>query len=124
MVKEQKKQFTTIEEYISTFPKEIQTLLEKVRKTIKNSAPEATETISYQMPAFRLKGILVYFAAHKSHIGFYPTSSGVAKFSKKLSNYEHSKGAIKFPLNEPIPLDLIKEIVEFRVKENTEKSRG
>lgn len=117
-----KKEFSTIDEYIASFPKEIQEILESIRKSIKSSAPNATETISYQMPAFRLNGILGYFAAFKNHIGFYPTPSAITQFSKELSNYEFSKGAIKFPLNEPIPLELIKKIVEFRVKEDTNKT--
>ena len=123
-MKKSKKHFTTIDEYIASFPKEIKEILESIRQTIKSSAPNATETISYQMPTFRLKGILVHFAAHKNHIGFYPTPSAITEFSKELSNYEFSKGAIKFPLDEPIPLDLIKEIVEFRVEENTKKIRN
>ena len=117
-----RKHFATVDEYIASYPKEIQQILETIRRTIKSSAPNATETISYKMPAFRLNGILVYFAAHKNHIGFYPTPSAITEFSKELSNYEFSKGSIKFPLNEPIPLELIKKIVEFRVKENTDPS--
>ena len=122
-MKESKKEITTIDEYIASFPKEIQEILESIRKTIRSSAPNVIETISYQMPTFRLNGILVHFAAYKNHIGFYPTPSGIVEFSKKLSNYEYSKGSIKFPLNKPIPLDLIQEIVEFRVKENIKKSQ-
>jgi len=121
-MKKSKKHFTTIDEYIASFPKEIQEILESIRQTIRYSAPNATETVSYQMPTFRLNGILVHFAAHKNHIGFYPTPSAITEFSKELSNYEFSKWAIKFPLNEPIPLELIKKIVEFRVKENTDKT--
>ena len=121
-MKETKKEITTIDEYIASFPKEIQEILESIRKTIRSSAPNVIETISYQMPTYRLNGILVHFAAYKNHIGFYPTPSAIVEFSKKLSNYEYSKGSIKFPLNKPIPLDLIQEIVEFRVKENIEKS--
>ena len=122
VVKKIKKEFSTIDEYIASFPKEIQEILTSIRKEIKSSAPNATETISYQMPAFRLNGILVYFAAYTNHIGFYPTPSAIREFSKELSSYEFSKGAIKFPLNEPMPLELIKKIVEFRVKENTAKA--
>jgi len=119
-----KKRFTSIDEYIDLFPKEIQEILENIRKTIKSSAPKSSETISYQMPTFKLNGILVHFAAHKNHIGFYPTPSAIKEFSNELENYEFSKGSIKFPINEPIPLNLIKRIVEFRVKENTKiKSR-
>ena len=104
-----KKHFATIDEYIASFPEEIQEILEKIRKTIKATAPKSTETISYQMPTFRLNGILMHFAAHKNHIGFYPTPSAIVEFLKDLSNYEFSKDAIKFPLNEPIPLELIKK---------------
>ena len=122
-MKVSKKEITTIDEYIASFPKEIQEILESIRKTIRSYAPNVIETISYQMPTFRLNGILVHFAAYKNHIGFYPTPSAIVEFSKKLSNYEYSKGSIKFPLNKAIPLDLIQEIVEFRVKENIEKSQ-
>jgi uncharacterized protein YdhG (YjbR/CyaY superfamily) len=117
-----KKEYTTIDEYISTFPKNVQVTLEALRQAIKEAAPNAEEAISYQMPAFRLNGVLVYFAAFKNHIGFYPTSSGVAEFKKELSQYEVSKGTIRFPLDKPIPLDLIKKIVKYRVKENMDKS--
>ena len=111
----------TIDEYIARFPKNVQDVLEQLRKAIKLSAPESEETISYQMPAFKQKGILVYFAAFKNHIGFYPTPSGIEKFRKELSGHEFSKGAIKFPIDEPIPMDLISKIVKFRVKENSRK---
>jgi len=110
-----------IDEYISRFPEEVQIILEKIRKTIKDSAPEAEETISYQMPVFKLNGILVYFAAFKNHIGFYPTASPIIAFKEDLSPYKHSKGSIQFPIGKPIPFDLVKKIVEFRVKENKEK---
>ncbi len=117
-----KTKFSTVEEYISSFPEEIQKIWEDVRKTIRVSAPNAVETISYQMPAYKLNGVLVYFAAHKKHIGFYPTPSAIDKFQKELlGNYEFSKGAIRFPINESIPIELIKRIVEFRVVENTRK---
>ena len=117
-----KRQFSTVDEYISSFPEEIQEILENIRKTIRASAPNAVETISYKMPAYKLNGVLVYFAAQKKHIGFYPTASGVNKFQNELmGNYEFSKGAIRFPIDEPIPIDRIKRIVEFRVVENTGK---
>ena len=117
-----KRKFSTVDDYISSFPEEIQEILKQIRKTIRASAPNAVETISYQMPAFKLNGVLVYFAAQKKHIGFYPTASGVKKFQKELlGNYEFSKGAIRFPIDEPIPIDLIKRVVEFRVAENTGK---
>jgi uncharacterized protein YdhG (YjbR/CyaY superfamily) len=114
--------YQTIDEYIRTFPADVQNILEKMRQTIHEAAPEAVETISYQMPAFKLNSILVYFAAHKSHIGFYPTSSGIEAFKAELSPYKFSKGVVQFPLDKPVPLDLVKKIVAFRVKENLKKS--
>jgi uncharacterized protein YdhG (YjbR/CyaY superfamily) len=113
-----KKKFRTIDEYIATYPRNIQIILEELRQTIKEAAPEAEETISYQMPAFKQNGILVWFAAFKAHIGFFPKVSGIEAFKEKLSSYQTSKGTIQFPLNQPIPLDLVKEIVRFRVKED------
>lgn len=110
-----------IDEYIAGFPAEVQYLLEQVRHTIKNSASGAEEAISYGMPAFKLNGILVWFAAHKNHIGFYPHSSGIEVFKKELSKYKTSKGAIQFPIDKPLPLELIAEIVKFRVIEDMEK---
>ena len=108
-------------EYISSFPKETQVLLKKVRETIKKAAPEAEEVISYGMPAFKQNGMLVWYAAHTKHIGFYPRGSGIGKFKEELSNYKVSKGTIQFPFNKPIPLGLIAKIVKFRVKENIAK---
>ena len=113
-----------IDEYISRFPDDIQQILEKLRATIRTAAPEAEETISYQMPAFRLNGILVYFAAFKDHIGFFPTSSPIVAFEKDLAPYRHSKGGVQFPLDEPIPFELIKKIVKYRVKQNKAKVGG
>lgn len=111
-----------IDEYIAGFSLPIQSLLEKLRATIKEAAPGATEKLSYRMPAFDQNGILVYFAAYKNHIGFYPTSSPVVKFRDELAGYEFSKGAIRFPIDKPLPLDLISRIVKFRLKENLEKA--
>ena len=111
------KKFNNIDEYISTFPVEIQAKLNEIRETIKKAVPEAEETISYQMPAFKYKKILVYFAAFKNHIGFFPTSSGIEAFKDELSEYVTSKGTIRFPLNIPIPLDLINKIVKYRFNE-------
>jgi uncharacterized protein YdhG (YjbR/CyaY superfamily) len=111
-----------IDEYIAGFPNDIQEVLQKIRMTIRKAAPEAEETISYQMPTFRLKGNLVHFAAFEKHIGFYPTPTGIEKFQKELSIYKSAKGSVQFPLNRPIPYDLISQIVEFRVKENQEKA--
>ena len=110
--------FVSIDEYIAPFPKETQNILKKVRATIKAAAPDAEETISYQMPTFTLKGNLVHFAAFKKHIGFYPTPTGIEKFKKELSFYEGAKGSVQFPLDKPIPYGLIRKIVKFRVKEN------
>lgn len=110
-----------IDEYIYQFPIETQLKLNSIREFINNSFPEVNEAISYGMPTFRLNGNLVHFAGYKNHIGFYPGSSGVANFLDKLTHYKTSKGAIQFPINEAIPFDLIKEITEFRVKENLSK---
>lgn len=112
----------SIDAYIAAYPPDIQARLEAVRAAIHAAAPEATELISYGMPAFALHGNLVYFAALKRHIGLYPTSSGIAAFAAELAGYEHSKGAVKFPLDQPLPLDLIGRIVQFRVTENRAKA--
>ena len=107
-----------IDEYIAGFPKDIQVILEKLRSTIREAAPGAAETINYGIPTFTLKGNLVHFAAFKKHIGFYPTPSGIEKFKNELSGFEGAKGSVQFPLDKPIPYDLISEIVAFRVSEN------
>ena len=110
--------YKTIDEYIQTFPKEIQKILEKIRKLIQKIVPEAKEAISYQMPTFKLNGKnLVHFAAWKNHIGFYPTPSGIKSFEKEIAKYERAKGSIQFPLDKPIPYDFIKRIVLFRKRE-------
>ena len=114
--------FVSIDEYIAAFPEEIQKILEELRATIKAAAPEAQEKISYQMPAFALKGNLVYFGAYKNHIGFYPTASGIQAFKNELSVYEGAKGTVRFPIDKPLPLDLISRIVKFRVAENLKKA--
>jgi len=111
-----------IDEYIASFPKDIQEILEKLRTTIRKAAPDAEEIINYQIPTFTLKGNLVHFATFKKHIGFYPTPTGIEAFKKELSAYEGAKGSIKFPLDKPIPFDLISKIVTFRVKENLERA--
>jgi uncharacterized protein YdhG (YjbR/CyaY superfamily) len=111
-----------VDEYITSFPKEIRKILEQIRTTIKKAAPQAEEVISYSMPAFKQNGVLVYYAAHKNHIGFYPTSSGMTMFKEELAGYNTSKGAIQFPLDKPMPLVLIAKILEFRVKESAEKA--
>ena len=114
--------FASIDEYIAVFPEEVQKKLEELRAVIKAAAPDAEEKISYQMPTFALKGNLVHFAAYKNHIGFYPTPSGIEEFKDELSAYQGAKGSIRFPLDKPIPYDLIAKIVAFRVKENLEKA--
>lgn len=112
----------SIDEYIATFPADIQERLQAVRAAIKAAAPDARERMSYQMPAFALNGNLVYFAAWKNHIGLYPASGDVPiAFKEQLSRYETSKGSVRFPLSEPLPLDLISEIVKFRVAENLDR---
>lgn len=113
-----------IDQYIAQFPGEIQTRLKQIRAIIKKASPDAEEKISYQMPAFYLKGILVYFAAQKNHIGFYPTSSGVAAFKEELAGYQTGKGSIQFPLYKPLPLNLIRDIVKFRIIENIERAKN
>ena len=114
-----------IDEYIAGFPHDVQEILEKIRLTIRKAAPDAEETISYQIPTFTLKGkYLVYFAAYKKHIGLYPAPRGIEKFKKELSVYGGAKGSVRFPLDKPIPFDLISKIVKFRVKENLERAEA
>ncbi|HII85792.1 TPA: DUF1801 domain-containing protein [Candidatus Bathyarchaeota archaeon] len=122
-MRQAEKEYKTVDEYIAFFPNNLQIKLQELRQTIRESAPDAEEVISYGMPAYRLSGILVYFAAFKKHIGFYPTSSGVEAFREELSDYETSKGTIRFPLNKPIPLELVTKIVKFRVDENMCKKK-
>ncbi|HQZ24725.1 MAG TPA: DUF1801 domain-containing protein [Flavobacterium sp.] len=116
-----KKVFKNIDEYIATQTQEVQTLLEQMRQTIKEAAPEAEEVISYNMPAFKYHGMLVYFAAYKNHIGFYATPTGHSEFKDELSVYKQGKGSVQFPLTKSLPLDLISRMVQFRVKENMKK---
>lgn len=111
----------SIDAYIAGFPEEIQVLLKQLRQTIQQAAPEATEAIKYGMPTFVLQGNLVHFAANKNHIGFYPAPSGITHFEKELEGYSTSKGAIQFPYDKKMPLDLVKKITAFRVKENIAK---
>jgi uncharacterized protein YdhG (YjbR/CyaY superfamily) len=113
-----------IDEYIAGFPPHVREILEKLRMTIGQAAPDAEEKISYQLPTFALKGNLVHYGASKKHIGFYPTSTGIEKFKNELSDYEGGKGSVQFPLDKPIPFDLISEIVEFRVKENLDRAEA
>lgn len=121
---ETKRSYSTIDEYIAQFTDEIQVILQNIRNEIKKAAPEANEKISYQMPAFDLNGILVYFAAFKNHIGFYPTASGIEAFKDELTGYKWSKGAIQFPLDQPIPYDLVQKITLYRVNENRLKQKS
>jgi uncharacterized protein YdhG (YjbR/CyaY superfamily) len=110
-----------IDDYIATFPQDIQKKLKDVRTAIRKAAPQAEEAIKYAIPTFVLNGNLVHFAAMKNHVGFYPAPSGIVAFKKQLSSYEQGKGSIQFPFDEPIPLKLITEIVKFRVAENLDK---
>ena len=112
----------TIDQYIEAFPEPVRDLLAQVRATIRRAAPEATERISYQMPTFYYHGNLVHFAAFEHHIGFYPTPSGIEAFRDELRGYRSAKGSVQFPLDEPLPLELIARIVQFRVNENAQKS--
>jgi uncharacterized protein YdhG (YjbR/CyaY superfamily) len=112
----------TMDEYIATFPAEIQKILQELRVVIRKAAPEATERISYQMPTFYLEGNLVHFAAFKNHIGFYPVPSGIEQFKEELSVFKQGKGSVQFPIDQPMPLDLITRIVKFRVAENLRKA--
>ena len=114
-------QIVTIDEYISSFPEEVQIKLEQIRSTILKAAPLSEEVISYGMPAFKYHGILIYFAAYKNHIGFYPTGSGNKNFKNDISVFKTSKGTVQFPLDKKVPLGLISKITKFRVKENLEK---
>ena len=113
-----------IDEYISDFPEDVQIILDQVRSIIKQAAPDAEESIGYGMPAFKTHGKpLVYFAAFKNHIGFYATPTGHAEFAQELSKYKQGKGSVQFPIDQPMPLELISQIVEFRVIENMEKAK-
>ena len=113
-----RKHFKTIDEYIAAFPKNVQTVLEEMRRAIHEAAPQAEEAISYQMPAFKQNGVLVWFGAFKNHIGFFPKMTAIDAFKGELADYKVSKGTIRFLLDKPIPLDLVKKIVKFRLKEN------
>jgi len=114
----------TIDAYIAHFPNDVQVKLNELRQVIRSAAPEAEEKISYQMPTFFLKGNLVHFAAYEAHIGFYPAPSGIEVFKEELSAYKFAKGSVQFPLDKPIPLDLVRRIVVFRVKENLQKAQA
>src|SRR4030042_4337570 len=119
-----RKQLETMDDYIKTFPTDVQNILKKMRQTIRKAAPEASEAISYQMPTFKLNGKnLVHFAAFKNHIGFYPIPSGIEAFKKELSLYKQGKGSVQFPLDKPVPYELVKMIVKFRGAETLEGSK-
>jgi uncharacterized protein YdhG (YjbR/CyaY superfamily) len=113
----------SVDAYIRSFPGNIQVILQQIRETIKKAAPEAEECISYQMPAYKQNGPLVYFAVAKNHIGFYPTPSGIEAFKNEFSGYKWSKGAVQFPLDQPMPLELIDRIVRFRVAVNAQNKK-
>ena len=115
--------FETVDQYISGFPPSTKKQLKEIRSIIREAAPEAEEIISYNMPAYKFHGVLVYFAGYKNHIGFYPTNSGITNFKDAVSKYKYSKGAVQFPIDQPIPETLVKKIVQFRTKENLEKER-
>ena len=115
--------YSTIDEYIATFPKDVKRILNQLRQTIHEAAPEAEETIKYQMPTFTLHGNLVHFAAFKNHIGFYPTPTGIEAFQQELAPYKGAKGSVQFPIDQPLPLPLIHRIVKYRVKENLERKQ-
>jgi uncharacterized protein YdhG (YjbR/CyaY superfamily) len=112
-----------IDEYIAGFPDDIQEILQEIRLTIRQAAPEAKEAIKYRMPTLVLNGNLVHFAAFKNHIGFYPTPTGIEAFQDELSSYKGGRGSVQFPLDQPIPYDLIRRIVEFRVRESLGRAR-
>ena len=116
-----KQEYKTIDEYIRTFPEPVQKILKELREVIKKEAPGAQEKISYQMPTFFLNGNLVHFAAYDHHVGFYPTPSGIEVFKTELSVYKNAKGSVQFPIDKPLPFELIKKIVRFRVEENSRK---
>jgi len=113
--------FKTIDEYINMFPEDVRMILNELRQTVREAAPQAEETINYQMPTFTLNGNLVHFTAFKNHIGFYPTPTGIEAFKQELAPYKGAKGSVQFPINQPLPLSLIRRIVKFRVKENAER---
>jgi uncharacterized protein YdhG (YjbR/CyaY superfamily) len=124
MMKPKQKAPKSTDEYIESFPAHLQVSLKRVREAIRKGAPGAVEKISYQMPTFFQHGILVHFAAWKTHIGFYPTPTCIIQFEKELARYRTSKGAVQFPLSDPIPLALIRKMVQFRVRENLARAKA
>ncbi|MBA9084949.1 uncharacterized protein YdhG (YjbR/CyaY superfamily) [Fontibacillus solani] len=123
-MEDNKAAFSSIDEYISNFPTEVQDKLQAIRQVIREEAPEANEKISYQMPTFALHGNLVHFAAFKNHIGFYPGASGISAFQDELSIYKNAKGSVQFPIQSSPPYELISQIVKFRVAENTQRAEA
>ena len=121
-MEQSKPEVTTIDQYIGAQPEHVRGLLTRLRETIRGAAPQATEKIAYRLPTFHYHGNLVHFGAFTNHIGFYPTSSGIAAFEGELGRYKHARGSVQFPLDEPLPLDLVARIVEFRVQENAHKT--
>jgi len=121
-MKENKVTYGSIDEYIATFTPEVQDILQTLRQVIREEAPAAKEKISYQMPTFELHGNLVHFAAFKNHIGFYPAPSGIEEFKEELKEYHKSKGTLQFPLDKPLPYEMIRKIVRYRVAANMEKA--
>jgi uncharacterized protein YdhG (YjbR/CyaY superfamily) len=119
-----KTRFSTQDEYFSVLPSHLKEPMSQIRLALKDAVPDAQEVISYQMPALRFNGILVYYAAFKNHIGYYPTNSGILAFEKELRGYNTGKGSVQFPLDKPMPLDLISEIARFRYFENLEKKKN
>ncbi len=113
--------YKTVDEYINIFPKNVQDKLLQMRRAIKEAAPEAEEKISYRMPAYFKNGPLVYFAAFKSHIGFYPTASGTEAFKEEFMPYKSGKGSVQFPMGEPLPIELVKRVVKFKIEDNAKK---
>jgi len=116
--------FKSVEEYLSVFPEVTKSILQEMRNTIKKAAPQAEEVISYNMPAYKLNGILVYFAGYANHIGFYPTASGMAAFKREFSVYKNSKGAVQFAIDKPLPLALITKVVKFRISQTQQKQKN
>lgn len=116
------KKFETVDQYIAGFPAEVQAILQELRRVVASAAPAAEECISYQIPTFKLHGNLVHFAGYNNHIGLYPAPSGISRFEERIASYKHAKGSLRFPLDKPIPYDLVAEIVQFRVKENVRKA--
>lgn len=116
--------FKSVDEYLSLFPEATKLVLQQMRDAIKKAAPQAEEVISYNMPAYKLNGILVYFAGYANHIGFYPTASGTEAFKQEFSKYKNSKGAVQFPIDKPLPIALIVKVVKFRIDQTQQKQKN